>query len=113
MSGSVLDLRTYRIVPGGREEFDRIFREGALPMLESHHIEVVGYGPSLADDRHYFLARGFASEPERERQLASFYGSEEWRQRYSETVTALVESFHHLVIPLTPFASRWQGDANG
>lgn len=96
---AVVDLRTYRIVPGGRDEFDRIFREAALPMLRRRGIEVTGFGPSLADDRHYYLARAFPSERERERQLRSFYESDEWRGTYAESVDALVESFHHLVVP--------------
>jgi hypothetical protein len=100
--GPVLDLRTYRLVPDGREVFDRILRNEALPMLQSRGIDVVAYGPSLVDDQHYYLARAFASEAERERQLSSFYGSEEWRREYAETVTSIVETFHHLVIPLTP-----------
>ena len=103
MSGPVLDLRTYRLVPGGRDEFDRILRDEVRPMLDRRGIEVVGHGPSLGDDRHYFLARGFPSEAERQRQLSSFYGSDEWRP-YDDRVMALVESFHHLVIP-------WDGDA--
>jgi NIPSNAP len=107
VSGAVVDLRTYRLVPGGRDEFDRIFREGALPMLEIDGIDVVGYGSSLLDDRYYFLARAFASETERERRLAAFYGSEEWRSTYAEDVTALIETYHHLVIPREPLASRW------
>src|SRR6266542_4133877 len=41
-STRVLDLRTYKLVRGGGEEFDRIFREGALPMLHRFGIEVVG-----------------------------------------------------------------------
>jgi hypothetical protein len=96
---AVVDLRTYRLVPGGRDEFDRIFREEVLPMLQSRGIEVTGYGPSLIDDRHYYLARAFSSEAERDRELRSFYESEEWRSRYADTVSALVESFHHLVVP--------------
>lgn len=100
MSMPVVDLRTYRLVPGGRDEFDRIFREGALPMLEARAVEVVGYGPSLADEHHYFLARAFPSEPERERQLGSFYESDEWRRAYAERVDALIETYHHLVVPL-------------
>jgi NIPSNAP len=98
VSGPVIDLRTYRLVPGGREEFDRIFREDVRPMLDRRGIEVVGHGPSLNDDRHYFLARGFPSEAERERQLTAFYGSEEWKP-YDAVVMSLLESFHHLVVP--------------
>jgi NIPSNAP len=97
----LLDLRTYKLVPGGREAFDRIFREGALPLLTRHEIEVLGYGPSLADDEHYYLARAFSSASRREHQLRAFYGSEEWRQRYERDVMELIEAYHVVVIPLT------------
>jgi hypothetical protein len=95
---AVVDLRTYRLVPGGRDELDRIFREAALPMLRGRGVEVTGFGPSLVDDRHYYLARAFPSERERERQLRSFYESDEWRSTYAADVEALIESFHHLVV---------------
>jgi hypothetical protein len=99
-SSAVLDLRTYALVPGGRDEFDRIFREDAFPMLRRAGVQVVGYGPSLADDRHYFLARAFRSVAERERQLSAFYGSDEWRESYESTVTGLIETYHVVVVPL-------------
>jgi hypothetical protein len=96
----VVDVRTYRLVPGGRDEFDRIFREGALPMLRRFGIAVVAYGPSLTDDDGYFLMRAFASTARREEQLGSFYGSDEWRENYEDVVTALIENYHTVVIPL-------------
>jgi hypothetical protein len=50
----VLDLRTCKLVPGGSDEFDRIVRERALPMLQRFGIEVAGCSPSLDDaDLHY------------------------------------------------------------
>jgi hypothetical protein len=45
----VLDLRTYKLIPHGAEEFDRSFRERALPMLQRYGIQVVGYGASFED----------------------------------------------------------------
>ena len=99
--GPVLDLRTYKLVPGGRETFDRILRESALSMLARHEIDVVGYGPSLADSDHYYLARAFPSAASRERRLGAFYGSDEWKQGYEGTVSELIETYHTVVIPLT------------
>lgn len=110
----VLDLRTYRLVPGGRDAFDRIFREDALPMLRRHRIRVIGYGPSLADADHYYLARAFPSASRREEQLDSFYGSDEWRQNHEDAVMELIETYHVVVIQLTPavgqaLATAWPG----
>jgi hypothetical protein len=99
---ALLDLRTYRLVPGGRGEFDRIFLEGAFPMLRRAGIHVVGYGPSLVDDRHYFLARAFMSAAHREEQLGTFYGSDEWRENYESAVMSLIEGYHVVVVSLTP-----------
>jgi NIPSNAP len=98
----VLDLRTYKLVPGGGEEFDRIFRERALPMLERFGIEIVGYGPSLDNGDLYYLIRAFASAADRDEQLGSFYGSDEWRQKHRDAVLALIETYHVLLIDLPP-----------
>ncbi len=99
-AAAVLDVRTYKLVPGGRAEFDRIFREGALPMLRRSGISVVGYGPSIVDEDGYFLMRSFASTAQREEQLGSFYGSDEWRESYEDAVMALIENYHTIVVPL-------------
>ena len=97
----VLDLRTYKLVPGGRDDFDRFFRESALPMLNRYGIQVVGYGPSVGDDDHYYLMRAFASAARRDEQLNSFYGSDEWRQNYRDAVLALIDTYHVVVIEVT------------
>jgi hypothetical protein len=110
-STEVLEIRTYKLVAGARDDFDRVFREGALPMLRRHGIEVVGYGPSLADDDHYYLMRAFRSVSGRARQLDSFYGSAEWKQNYEAAVMPLIETYHTVVIPLTSCMPRL--DAGG
>ena len=106
-SGSgVLDLRTYKLVPHGGQEFDRMFRERALPMLRRYGIDVVGYGPSLEDGDLYYLMRAFSSAALREEQLSTFYGSDEWRNNHRKSVLALIESYHTVVIELTPSTAQ-------
>ena len=94
---TVLDIRTYKLRRGGRKRFDRILREEALPLLQQVGIDVVSFGPSLADDDHYLLVRGFASRAERDEQLAAFYGSEAWHRRFAARVEPLIESYHVVV----------------
>lgn len=95
---AVLDVRVYELVPGTADEFDRLFRECALPMLERYGIEVVAYGRSRKDADRYCLIRRFASEAERDERLAAFYGSPEWLENYDERVTALIERYSTAVI---------------
>lgn len=111
-STGVLDLRTYKLIPGGGAKFDRIFRERALPMLERYRIEVVGFGPSLEDGDLYYLMRAFPSATVREEQLNSFYGSDEWRDNHRDAVLALIETYHTLVIQnITALAPRSRSEA--
>jgi hypothetical protein len=97
-SGPVLDIRTYRLVPGARDEFDRIFREHAGPLLQRHGIEVVAAGPSLVGDDLYTLIRSFDSLDRRREQLEGFYGSDEWIENYDAAVSALIETYHTVVV---------------
>ena len=100
--GAVVDLRTYKLKPGGAETFDRILRNDALPMLAASGIDVVAYGPSLEDPTLYHLVRSFASANERNERLDAFYGSDAWRRGYREQVLALVEDYHVLLLPAQP-----------
>jgi NIPSNAP protein len=99
----ILDIRTYKLVAGRRDEFDRIVREHALPMLQRDGIRVVVTGPSLHDDDHYVLIRSFHSLEERNERLEHFYGSDEWLEKYEAPVMALIDAYHTVVIPATGF----------
>jgi hypothetical protein len=99
----ILDIRTYKLVAGRRDEFDRIVREHALPMLRRHGIHVVVTGPSLHDEDHYALIRSFHSLEERNEQLEHFYGSDEWLEKYDAPVMALIDAYQTVVIPAAGF----------
>jgi hypothetical protein len=97
---AIIELRTYKLVAGGRDEFHRLFEEGAVPLLVRRGIAVAAYGPSLDGDDHYFLMRTFASVAERDRQLDAFYGSEEWQRDHRAAILALIETYHTVTLPL-------------
>jgi hypothetical protein len=101
VSPRVLDIRTYKLVQGGGEEFDRIVRERALPMLRRFGIEVVAFGPSIDDGGLYCLIRSFDSTAQRDEQLDAFYGGDEWRETLRDDAMALIESYHTVAIPAT------------
>jgi hypothetical protein len=98
----VLDVRTYKCVPGGRDELVRIMADGAVPMPRRYGIEVLAFGRSLRDDDHSFLIRRFPSATVREEQRARFYGSDEWVNTYEDRVMALIDAYHVVVIPASP-----------
>jgi hypothetical protein len=98
---ALLDVRIYQLVPGARDEFDRILRKEAMPLLERAAIHVVAFGPSLADDRGYALIRSFRSRSERDAKLGAFYGGQEWLERFDDRVGALIDAYHTVVIDVS------------
>jgi hypothetical protein len=96
----LIEIRSYNLKPGTREEFHRLFLEEALPMLQRWNVDVVAYGPSLHDQDSYFLMRRFDSLVRREESEDAFYGSDEWKQGPRESIIALIENYTEIVLEL-------------
>ena len=95
-----VEIRSYNLKPGTREEFHRLFLEEAFPMLQRWKVDVVAYGPSLHDQDSYFLMRRFDSLAQREESENAFYGSDEWKQGPRESIIALIDSYTEIVLQL-------------
>jgi hypothetical protein len=87
-----VEIRSYNLKPGTRDEFHRLFLGEAFPMLQRWKVDVVAYGPSLHDQDSYYLMRRFDSLAQREESENAFYGSDEWKQGPREAIIALIES---------------------
>ena len=96
----LVEVRSYNLKPGTRDEFHRLFLEEAFPMLQRWNVDVVAYGPSLHDENSYYLMRHFDSLAHREQSEDSFYGSVEWRQGPREAIIACIENYAEIVIEL-------------
>jgi len=87
-----VEIRSYNLKPGTRDEFHRLFIEEAFPLLKRWNMDVVAYGSSLHDRDSYYLIRHFDSLAHREQSEDAFYGSDEWRQGPREAILALIEN---------------------
>jgi hypothetical protein len=52
-----VEIRSYNLKPGTREEFHRLATEQAIPMLRKWKVDVISQGPSAHDENSYFLIR--------------------------------------------------------
>jgi hypothetical protein len=95
-----LEIRSYNLLPGTRDEFHRLFLEEAMPLLKRWSVDVVAYGPSLHDENSYYLMRNYDSLAQREESENAFYGSDEWRQGPRESIIALIENYTEIVLEL-------------
>lgn len=97
----ILEVRTYRLAPGTRDEFVRIMSREAVPLLEEAGIQVVAVGASLADEDGHeeaYLIRAFPSLEARQQQEDAFYSSRAWLEGPREAVLSRIESFHTVVL---------------
>jgi hypothetical protein len=101
-----VEIRSYNLKPGTRQEFHCLFLEEAFPMLQRWKVDVVAYGPSLHDTDSYFLMRRYDSLSQREESENAFYGSDEWRQGPREAIIALIESYTEIVLELDDASLR-------
>jgi hypothetical protein len=95
-----VEIRSYNLKLGTRDEFHRLFLEEAFPMLKRWNVDVVSYGPSLHDENSYYLMRRFESLSQRDDSENAFYGSDEWRKGPREAIVALIENYTEVVLEL-------------
>jgi NIPSNAP protein len=97
----ILEIRTYRLKPGTRDEFVRIMREDSAPLLAAAGIRVLDAGPSLVTEDGFeeaYLVRVFDSLDQRAEQEDAFYGSATWREGPREAVVSRIETYHTIVV---------------
>jgi hypothetical protein len=98
---AILEIRTYRLKPGTRDEFVRVMREESLPLLRTYGIRVLDCGPSLVDEDGHeeaYLIRAFTSLAQHAEQEDGFYSSAAWREGPREAIVSRIESYHTIVI---------------
>jgi len=96
----LVEIRSYELKPGTRDEYDRLFREEAAPLLRAHGIDVVGVGASVGDPNGYFLIRAFDDVADRQRREDAFYASPEWRLGPREAVIDRIVVYTDAVVEL-------------
>ena len=95
-----VEIRSYNLKDGTRDEFHQLFLKEALPMLKRWKIDVVAYGPSPHDQASYYLIRRYNSLAQREQSEEAFYGSDEWRQGPRQAILSLIENYTEIVLEL-------------
>jgi len=96
----LVEIRSYNLNPGTREEFHRLMTDVCVPMLRRWEVDVPGFGPSPHDDESYFLIRAYASLEQRQRSQDEFYASAEWKEGPRKAVLAKIASYTSIVLQL-------------
>jgi len=95
-----VEIRSYNLKHGRRDEFHRLVVEQSLPLVRKWKVDVVDFGPSPHDEDSYYLIRAYGSLAERASSHDAFYASPEWRQGPRQAILALIDSDTSVVLEL-------------
>lgn len=95
----MIEIRSYNLKPGTRNEFHKLILEQALPLLRKWKIEVVAYGPSIHDSDSYFLVRSYKNLHDMQQSKEAFYMSDDWKKGPREPILASIENDTTIVLP--------------
>ena len=112
-ASKIIEIRSYNLKPGTRGQFQRLFEQEALPMLQRWKVDVVVYGPSQHDQDSWFLMRGFPGIEERQRSEDAFYGSAEWIKGPREKILAGIDTYATVVIAVDEATLRGLRQSGG
>lgn len=96
----LLEIRSYELKPGTRDEYDRLFREEASPLLRQFEIDVVAVGPSRGDPSGYYLMRAFDDLDDRAQSEEAFYSSPAWREGPRQAVLDCIVTYADALLEL-------------
>jgi hypothetical protein len=96
----LIEIRSYNLKAGRREEFHRLVLEKSYPLLKKWGVDVVDFGPSPHDDNSYYLIRAYRDLADRSSSQEAFYGSPDWRQGPREAIISLIESDTSIVLEM-------------
>ena len=89
----IVEVRAYRIKPGHRDEFIKMFETRAVPALRSHGMKILGPLLDVENPNKFVFLRSFPSLDERDRMKNEFYGGELWKNELEAIAMPLIDSY--------------------
>jgi NIPSNAP len=98
----IVEVRSYRIKPGRREEFIDFFEKRSIPALRSHGMKVLGPLLDLENPNKFVWLRIFPSLEERDRMKDAFYGGDLWKNELEDIAMPMLESYDVILCETSP-----------
>lgn len=98
----IVEVRSYRIKPGHREEFIRLFENRAIPALRQYGMKVVGPMLDVENPNKFVFLRSFPSLEERDRLKDAFYTSDLWKNELEGLAMPLLDSYDVILCETSP-----------
>ena len=98
----IVEVRSYRIKPGRRDEFIRFFETRSVPALRSHGMKILGPLLDLENPNKFVFLRAFPSMDERERMKNDFYEGDLWKNELEAIAMPMIDSYDVILCETSP-----------
>ena len=98
----IVEVRTYKIKPGRRDEFLRFFETRSIPALQSHGMKVIGPLVDLENSDNFVWLRAFPSLEARDAMKTAFYEGDLWKNELEAIAMPMLESYDVVLTETTP-----------
>ena len=98
----IVEVRSYRIKPGRRDEFIKLFESRAIPALREHGMQIVGPMLDVENPHKFVFLRSFPSLEERDRIKDAFYTSDVWKNELEKFAMPLLDSYDVILCETSP-----------
>jgi hypothetical protein len=88
----IIEMRTYKTMPGRRSQFLGIFRSKSIPAHAEIGMKILGPLLSVEDPDTFFFMRRFPDLPSREPMKAKFSQGELWKGALENVLRPMLES---------------------
>ena len=100
--GIIVEVRSYRIKPGKRDEFIKMFETRAVPAQREYGIQIVGPLLDVENPNKFVFLRSFPSLEDRDRMKDAFYGGELWKNELEAFAMPLLDSYDVILCDTSP-----------
>jgi len=94
----ITELRIYKLKENTSSEFNKVFTEQSLPMMQRWNVNVLDYGFSLIDKDSFYLIRNYENIEQRKENQDAFYGSDEWINGPEKAIMSCIDSYNTSVV---------------
>jgi len=98
----IVEVRSYRIKPGKRDEFIKMFETRAVPAQREYGIKIVGPLLDVENPNKFVFLRSFPSLEDRDRMKEAFYGGEVWKSELEAIAMPLLDSYDVILCEASP-----------
>lgn len=94
----ITEIRIYKLKENKASEFNKVFKEQSLPMMNRWNVNVIDYGFSLIDQDSFYLIRNYKSIEQRKESQDAFYGSDEWISGPEKQIMDCIDTYNTSVV---------------